>query len=349
MKKQPSHPKPTMNINNVFNQTLAQIEQAAERPDGISGIPSGFNVLDKITSGFQKSELIIIGSRPSMGKTAFLLSMIRNMAVDHKTPIALFSLESKNIKIAERLMASECELGSEKFRSGKLNKEEWEELNTKCQDLVNAPIFIDDTPYMTTSLLREKCIKLQKYNNVNCFCIDFIQLMKADSEMKGNLEQETNIISRELKRITQELNVTFIVLSQLNRDIERRTEYIKKPKLTDLRDSGALEEDSDMVLFIHRPEKYGILSDSEGNDLRGVADIIIAKHRNGAVGDIQLQFKNEFSKFCDLEEISPFSPIDSGNVPQKFQSKMDSNNSKMQIPFGQELPTAADFDEDPPF
>jgi len=345
--------KETTAIKSVVDEAIKGIEVAASRPDGMSGVPSGFTALDKITSGWQPSDLVIIAARPSMGKTAFVLSMARNMAVDHKAPIAVFSLEMSSVQLVTRLMSSETELGSEKLRSGKLNDTEWQQLHKKIKPLVEAPIFIDDTPALSIFELRAKCRRLKAKHDISILVIDYLQLMTAGSDMRGNREQEVSLISRQLKIIAKELNIPVIALSQLNRGVEQRTGDAKKPMLSDLRESGSIEQDADMVLFIHRPERYGILNDSEGNDLRGIADIIIAKHRNGAVGDIQLRFRNELAQFCDLEEISPFSPIDSGNVPQKFQSKMNSNNSGMQAPvaqdFGQGLPTADDFDEAPPF
>jgi len=345
--------KETSAIKSIVDEAIIGIEKAAERPDGMSGVPSGFTALDRITSGWQPSDLVIIAARPSMGKTAFVLSMARNMAVHHNAPIAVFSLEMSNIQLVTRLIASETELGSEKLRSGKLQDYEWKQLHKKIKPLVEAPIFIDDTPALSIFELRAKCRRLKAKYDIQVLIIDYLQLMTAGSDMRGNREQEVSLISRQLKIIAKELNIPVIALSQLNRGVEQRTGDAKKPMLSDLRESGSIEQDADMVLFIHRPERYGIVTDSEGNDLRGIADIIIAKHRNGAVGDIQLRFRNELAQFCDLEEISPFSPVDSGNEVKTFSSKMNSGVQPMQEPvaqdFGQGLPTSNDFDDAVPF
>jgi replicative DNA helicase len=347
--------KETSAIKSVVEDAIKGIEIAAARPDGMSGIPSGFTALDKITSGWQPSDLVIVAARPSMGKTAFVLSMARNMAVDHKAPIAVFSLEMSSVQLVTRLIASETELGSEKLRSGKLRDDEWQLLHKKIRPLVEAPIFIDDTPALSIFELRAKCRRLKARYNIQVLIIDYLQLMTAGSDMRGNREQEVSLISRQLKIIAKELNIPVLALSQLNRGVEQRTGDAKKPMLSDLRESGSIEQDADMVLFIHRPERYGIVQDAEGNDLRGIADIIIAKHRNGAVGEVQLRFRNELAQFCDLEEISPFQPTDQGNENKKYQSKLNKpipdsfKTPPVSQDFGQGLPTADDFDDVAPF
>ena len=298
-------------------------EIAGKRADGLSGVPSGFTALDEVTSGWQPSDLVIIAARPSMGKTAFVLSMTRNMAVNHNQPVALFSLEMSSVQLVNRLIASETELGSEKIRNGKLTEEEWQQLHSKIKALIKAPIYVDDTPALSIFELRAKCRRLQQRYGIKVLIIDYLQLMTAGADMRGNREQEVSMISRQLKIIAKELNIPVIALSQLNRGVEQRTGDAKKPMLSDLRESGAIEQDADMVLFIHRPERYGIMEDSMGNSLKGIADIIIAKHRNGAVGEIQLRFRNELAQFCDLEEVSPFA---SGGATVKtvtFGSRMN--------------------------
>ena len=315
--------KETTAINALIDEAIKGIEIAGKRADGLSGVPSGFTALDEVTSGWQPSDLVIIAARPSMGKTAFVLSMTRNMAVNHNQPVALFSLEMSSVQLVNRLIASETELGSEKIRNGKLTEEEWQQLHSKIKALIKAPIYVDDTPALSIFELRAKCRRLQQRYGIKVLIIDYLQLMTAGADMRGNREQEVSMISRQLKIIAKELNIPVIALSQLNRGVEQRTGDAKKPMLSDLRESGAIEQDADMVLFIHRPERYGIMEDSMGNSLKGIADIIIAKHRNGAVGEIQLRFRNELAQFCDLEEVSPFA---SGGATVKtvtFGSRMN--------------------------
>lgn len=303
--------KETTAINVLVSEAIKTIEAAAQRPDGLSGIPSGFATLDEITSGWQPSDLIIIAARPSMGKTAFVLSMARNMAINHQQPVAIFSLEMSSIQLVNRLISSETELGSEKIRNGRLSDLEWQQLHAKIKDLINAPIYVDDTPALSIFELRAKCRRLQQRYGIKVLIIDYLQLMTAGTDMKGNREQEVSTISRQLKIIAKELNIPVIALSQLNRGVELRGgtgSDSKKPMLSDLRESGAIEQDADMVLFIHRPERYGILQDPEGNDLRGLANIIIAKHRNGAIGEVTLRFRSELAQFSDLESASVVIP-----------------------------------------
>ena len=315
--------KDTAEIAPIIDEAIKGIQAAAEKPDGISGLPSGFNALDAVTSGWQPSDLVIIAARPSMGKTAFVLSMTRNMAVNHNQPVALFSLEMSSVQLVNRLIASETELGSEKIRNGKLSEEEWQQLHSKIKALIKAPIYVDDTPALSIFELRAKCRRLQQRYGIKVLIIDYLQLMTAGADMRGNREQEVSMISRQLKIIAKELNIPVIALSQLNRGVEQRTGDAKKPMLSDLRESGAIEQDADMVLFIHRPERYGIMEDSMGNSLKGIADIIIAKHRNGAVGEIQLRFRNELAQFCDLEEVSPFASGGSTVKTVTFGSRMN--------------------------
>lgn len=346
IKKESAHIRP------IADEVINQILEAGKRPDGLSGVPSGFTALDRITSGWQKSDLIIIAARPSMGKTAFVLSMTRNMAVTHKAPIAVFSLEMGGDQLVKRMISSETELGSEKLRNGRLEPYEWEQLHTKIKDLIEAPIYVDDTPGLSIYELRAKCRRLKAKHDIGCVIIDYLQLMTAGSDMRGNREQEVSLISRQLKIIAKELNIPVIALSQLNRGVEQRTGDAKKPMLSDLRESGAIEQDADMVLFIHRPERYGIEFDADGNSLKGIADIIIAKHRNGAVGEIQLRFKNSLAQFQDLEdENSSFEGISPQQV-QEFGSKIGAMKEDKEEGFSDPaagLAGESDFDEVPPF
>jgi replicative DNA helicase len=293
--------KDSIKVNLLIQEAIKLIEEASKSEDHLSGTPSGFTRLDRITSGWQKSDLIIIAARPSMGKTAFVLSMARNMAIDHKRPVAVFSLEMSSLQLVNRLISCESELPSDRIRNGKLNNEEWKQLDAKIKPLENAPIFIDDTPAISIFELRAKCRRLKKLHDIQVVVIDYLQLMSGPPDIKGNREQEVSIISRSLKALAKELNVPIIALSQLNRSVEMRTGN-KRPQLSDLRESGAIEQDADVVCFIHRPEKYGILEDDEGNSTVGLAEIIVAKHRNGRTGDLQLRFRDTIAKFVEFDE-----------------------------------------------
>jgi replicative DNA helicase len=240
-----------------------------------------------------------------MGKTAFVLSMAKNMAVDYNSPVAVFSLEMSNVQLVNRLIMNVCELEGEKIKNGKLEPYEWQQLDSKIRNLQDAPLYIDDTPSLSVFELRTKARRLVREHNVKTIIIDYLQLMNASGMAFGSREQEVSIISRSLKGLAKELDIPIIALSQLNRSVESRTgtgSDAKRPQLSDLRESGAIEQDADMVCFIHRPEYYKITEDAEGNDLRGIGEIIIAKHRNGAVGDVRLRFRGAYAKFENLVE-----------------------------------------------
>ncbi|MDR0507971.1 MAG: replicative DNA helicase [Dysgonamonadaceae bacterium] len=292
-------------INPVIHEAIKLMTEAAQKSDGLSGLQTGFKDLDKITSGWQNSDLIIIAARPAMGKTAFVLSMAKNMAVNYNTPVAVFSLEMSNVQLVNRLIVNVTEISGEKIKSGQLQQHEWHQLDSKIKDLYDAPIFIDDTPGLSVFELRTKARRLVKEHKVKCLIIDYLQLMNA-SGMVSSREQEVSLISRSLKGLARELNIPIIALSQLNRQVENRTSKdgadAKRPQLSDLRESGAIEQDADIVCFIHRPEYYKIYADAKGNDLTGKAEVIIAKHRNGSTGDVLLSFKREFIRFQNLDE-----------------------------------------------
>ena len=290
-----------LSVDNVIEIAIQEMETTAAREDGFSGVPSGFTTLDRITSGWQPSDLVIVAARPSMGKTAFVLSMARSMAVEFNKGVAFFSLEMSSIQLVKRLMVSETGLSSDKIRNGKLADHEWYQLETKLQALSNAPLFIDDTPALSIYEFRSKARRLVLNHDVKIIIIDYLQLMTGPPEFKGMREQEVSSISRSLKAIAKELSVPIIALSQLNRSVETRSGN-KRPQLSDLRESGAIEQDADLVAFIHRPEYYGFFEDENGNSLIGIAEIILAKHRNGAVGDVKLRFRSEEAKFYDLED-----------------------------------------------
>ena len=293
--------KETQKINMLLKEAIENIQEARLREDHLVGTPSGFTNLDRMTSGWQRSDLVIIAARPSMGKTAFVLSMTRNMAVDHKKSVALFSLEMSSLQIVNRLIVSETEIGSDKIRTGKLSADEWKQLDYKIKPLESAPIYIDDTPGIRIFELRAKCRRLKQAHNIDIIIIDYLQLMVGTPDTRNSREQEVSQISRSLKALAKELNVPVIALSQLNRAVEQRSGS-KRPQLSDLRESGAIEQDADLVLFIHRPEKYG-LDCEDGTPSQGIAEIIVAKHRNGATGDVKLRFRDTIARFTDLEGV----------------------------------------------
>ncbi|MBQ0153304.1 MAG: replicative DNA helicase [Bacteroidales bacterium] len=291
-------------IDDVITEAFNRIQAAGKNEGNISGVPSGFTALDKITSGWQKSDLIIIAARPAMGKTAFVLSMAKNIAINYHRPVAMFSLEMSNVQLVNRLIMNVCEIEGDKIKNGHLTKDEWKKLETKIRDLKGAPIYVDDTPALSVFELRSKARKLVKEQHVELIIIDYLQLMNAQGMNFGSREQEVSIISRNLKALAKELDIPIIALSQLNRGVEARTGVDgKKPQLSDLRESGAIEQDADMVCFIHRPEYYHLYNDDKtGKDLRGLGQIIVAKHRNGAVDEIWLRFRSKFAKFQNENE-----------------------------------------------
>jgi replicative DNA helicase len=292
-------------INPIIKEAYEQLQKAAAREEGLSGLESGFHELDKRTSGWQKSDLIIIAARPGMGKTAFALSMVKNIAVDFKKPCALFSLEMSNVQLVNRLISNVCEIPNEKIRSGQLANYEWAQLDSKLNDLIDAPLYIDDTPELSIFEFRTKARRLVREHHVELIMVDYLQLMNASGMGFNSRQEEVSTISRSLKGLAKELQIPIIALSQLNRSVENRTgtgNDSKLPQLSDLRESGAIEQDADIVMFIHRPEYYHITADSNNQDLTGLAEIIIAKHRNGSTGEIWLKFKSEYTKFQNKED-----------------------------------------------
>ena len=307
--------KSSETAQNLVIQAKKRIEEIAKR-DGLSGVATGFEKLDALTSGWQPSDLIIIAARPGMGKTALTLSMARNIAVTKQTPVAFFSLEMSSVQLITRLISAETGLSSEKLRTGKLASHEWEQLNVKVGDLERAPLFIDDTPSLSIFDLRAKARRLSSQHGIKLIVVDYLQLMTAGTSNKsGNREQEISTISRNLKALAKELDIPVIALSQLSRAVETRG-GTKRPLLSDLRESGAIEQDADIVSFIYRPEYYGIdeWDDDERTPSEGQAEFIVAKHRNGGLDNIRLKFIGHLGKFDNLESFdSPF----------EFQSKMN--------------------------
>ena len=289
-------------MSTMVSEAYKQIEAARLHGTGITGVQSGFTELDRITSGWQRSDLIILAARPGMGKTAFVLSLARNAAIGFNRPVAVFSLEMSSVQLVQRMIASETGIASDKLRKGTLDNTEWQKLVSMTGKLSSAPIFIDDTPSLSVFDLRSKCRRLKQMHNIELIIIDYLQLMRAELDNKGgNREQEISAISRSLKAIAKELNVPIIALSQLSRAVEARGGS-KRPQLSDLRESGAIEQDADMVTFIYRPEYYGMEFDEDNNPTKGVAEIIIAKHRNGALDTVRLKFINHLAKFTDLDD-----------------------------------------------
>ncbi len=281
----------------LVKQAIDNIENARNQETHMSGIPSGFTELDRKTSGWQKSDLIILAARPAMGKTALALSMARNIAVMFHMPVAVFSLEMSAVQLVTRLISSETELPSEKLKKGNLAEYEWQQLNTKINNLINAKIFIDDTPALSIFELRAKCRRLKQQHDIQMVFIDYLQLMTVGGDVKGNREQEISMISRSLKALAKELDVPVMALSQLSRAVESRPGGSKKPILSDLRESGAIEQDADLVLFIYRAEYYKIDTFEDGTPTHGISEVIIAKYRNGPVGEVKLRFIDRLAKF----------------------------------------------------
>ncbi|MDE5784293.1 MAG: replicative DNA helicase [Prevotella sp.] len=315
-------------IDPVVNQAVAGIQKAAANKDGLTGIASGYHALDDKTSGWQPSDLIIIAGRPAMGKTAFALSMAKNIAADSQAPIAFFSLEMSNVQLVNRLISNACEIEGKKILNGQLRDDEWERLDKRINTLLGAPLYVDDTPGLSVFELRTKARRLVREHGVKIIMIDYLQLMNANGMRFSSRQEEVSTISRSLKGLAKELDIPIIALSQLNRGVESREGLEgKRPQLSDLRESGAIEQDADMVLFVHRPEYYHIYYDNENNDLRGKAEIIIAKHRKGATGDVLLTFRGEFTRFENPED-NHLGPVSAGGG-EIIGSKIDGTNNPM--------------------
>jgi replicative DNA helicase len=298
-------------MDDIMHETLKEIEALKDKKDGLTGVASGFTDLDRMTSGWQKSDLVIIAARPAMGKTAFVLSCARNAAVDFNRPVVVFSLEMSSIQLVNRLISGETEIEQEKIRKGTLEEWEWQQIHSKIGRLEQAPLIIDDTPALNIFEFRAKCRRLKSQHDIQLIIIDYLQLMQGksgDGKGGGNREQEIGSISRALKSVAKELNVPVIALSQLSRAVENRPGASKRPMLSDLRESGSIEQDADMVLFLYRPEYYGMTEDEDGNPTNGVGEVIIAKHRNGETGTVRLKFVGKFVKFQDLDQGGSFLP-----------------------------------------
>jgi replicative DNA helicase len=341
-------------MRSLMHQALEELKLKKDQ-EGLTGVPSGFTALDRVTSGWQKSDLVILAARPGMGKTAFVVSAMRNAAVDFDKPVAIFSLEMSSIQLVNRLISAEAELESDKIKRGNLAQYEWEQLYVKTAKLSTAPIFIDDTPALSIRELRTKCRRLKAQHDIQMIIIDYLQLMTGHTDGKGgggNREQEIASISRALKQLAKELSVPVIALSQLSRAVETRGGD-KRPQLSDLRESGSIEQDADMVIFLYRPEYYGITEDEEGNPTQGTGQVIIAKHRNGSLTDVNLKFIGKFTKFADLDAGGFGSVPGFGSLPN---SSFDNSSTPGAIRMGSKMndvgglpPSNFGAGEEPPF
>jgi replicative DNA helicase len=339
-------------MKNIVPLAIEEIQNASQNSDGISGVPTGFRELDKITAGWQRSDMIVLAARPGMGKTAFVLSMARNSAIDYGMPVAIFSLEMSSVQLVKRLISSETKIDADKLRKGNLTEADWVQLNVRINKLSTAPIFIDDTAGISVFDLRTKCRRLKLEHNIEIIIIDYLQLMSSgekNSGNSGNRVQEISTISRSIKEIAKELNVPIIALSQLSRSVELRGGD-KRPMLSDLRESGAIEQDADIVSFIYRPEYYQINQNEEGESNLGVGEIIIAKHRNGSLGTVRLKFIGQYARFENFETFGDdFIPMQSNNLPMNENFDHSSNSYTVQSKMNQSEDDFSVETEDAPF
>lgn len=290
-------------IKSFIGQSVKRIQNAAGNKDGLTGVPSGYYRLDDQTLGWQASELTIIAGRPAMGKTAFALSMAVKIAIDQKIPTAFFSLEMSGEQLADRLLANVCEIDLKKIRSGQLTPDEWLRLDKRVNLILESPLYVDDTSGISISEFRAKAKKLVREHDVKIIFVDYLQLMNVKGEYHKSRQEEVASISRSLKGVAKDLNIPILALSQLNRGVEHREGLEgKRPQLSDLRESGSIEQDADNVLFVHRPDYYHIYTDDNGRDLHGMAQIILAKYRQGATDDVLLKFRGEFVRFENSED-----------------------------------------------
>ena len=329
--------KSSESAQGLVDQAIKKIQEISNQ-SGMSGVATGFTRLDELTSGWQPSDLVILAARPGMGNTAFVMSMAKNMAIDFDTPCAIFSLEMSSVQLITRMISSETGISSGKLRKGNLEPHEWEQLNVKVKNLSKAPIFIDDTPSLSIFDLRAKARRLASQHGIKIIIIDYLQLMTAGTSAGGNREQEISMISRNLKALAKELEIPVIALSQLSRAVETRGGS-KRPLLSDLRESGAIEQDADIVSFIFRPEYYGLTEwdDDEHSPCEGQAEFIVAKHRNGGLENIRLKFTGHLALFSNLDD----------GAGSEFQSKMNVTPSAEEA-FGVQ-DNLSDGDGDVPF
>lgn len=277
--------------------------------NGMTGVPTGYTRFDEITSGLQPTDLVIIAGRPAMGKTALAVSIIKNTAIDRDIPVGFMSMEMSNVQVGNRIMSNVCSIEGNKFMNGQFDPSDWLRYDKKLPVVKTKPLYVDDTPNMSIFELKTKARRMAREHGIKLLIVDYLQLMSAAGIRYGNRQEEVATISRALKGLAKELNIPVVALSQLNRSVESREGLEgKRPQLSDLRESGAIEQDADVVIFVHRPEYYHIYNDDKGNDLHGKAQIIIAKHRKGAVDDVLLNFKGQFTRFedPDADQNAPF-------------------------------------------
>ncbi|HEY0751511.1 MAG TPA: replicative DNA helicase [Chitinophagaceae bacterium] len=336
-------------IDSVLVKTIQRIEDLRHKNEDITGVPSGFPSMDRVTYGWQSTDLIILAARPSVGKTAFALNLARNAALHptKPTPVAVFSLEMSAGQLVQRILAAESEIWLEKIARGKLEEHEMKQLYARgIQRLAQAPIFIDDTPALNIFELRAKCRRLKNINNIGMIIIDYLQLMSGTGENRnGNREQEISNISRSLKGLAKELQVPIIALSQLSREVEKRKEGNKMPQLSDLRESGAIEQDADMVMFLYRPEYYDVTTNEMGESNRGETHVRIAKHRNGSLETIKLRALLHIQKFIEDDGGEGFG---GSGLPGNWKpvSDVDGGGARMFIQTGSRMNDIND-EEDP--
>ena len=360
--KEKSIKKSFSSIDDLLVKAIEGIENLKNDEEGVTGIGSGFTSLDNMTAGWQRSDLIIVAARPGMGKTAFSLAVLRNAAIDYKKAVAIFSLEMSSVQLVTRLISMESEISSEKLKRGDLEEYEWAQINAKISALSNAEIYIDDTPSLSILDFKAKCRRLKSQHNIELVVVDYLQLMTTNDKSAGNREQEISYISRSLKALAKELNIPVIALAQLSREVEKRND--KKPLLSDLRESGSIEQDADMVSFIYRPEYYKITQDAEGNDTTGMAQIILEKHRNGPTGVAHVRFVGHLAKFMDVNssDYEDISSLDNGDGQYRVAgskiNKDEADPLKMIQQTGatpnvdvieDHSPNEMDVDEDDPF
>ena len=282
-------------IKDVLVETFAELEKLYNQKQPVTGIATGFTDLDNRTAGLHNSDLILIAARPAMGKSAFALNIATNAAINEKVPVAIFNLEMSKTQLVNRMLCSEAMVDSNKVRTGKIDEEDWIKLATALGPLSEAPIYIDDTPGISISEIRAKCRKLKLEKNIGLVVIDYLQLIQGSGKKNSSREQEISEISRSLKIIAKELDVPVIALSQLSRESEKRQDH--KPMLSDLRESGAIEQDADLVMFIYRDDYY-----NQDSEKKNIAEIILAKHRAGATGTIELLWMGSYTKFANLDK-----------------------------------------------
>lgn len=321
-------------IETVMKKAFKTLERIKDTEHSLTGVPSGFIGLDRETSGWQKSDLVIVAARPGMGKTAFALTVARNAAVDFGKSVAVFSLEMSSEQLVNRLISGETEIKSQKMRSGDLNSLEWERMNTKTSKLISSKMFIDDTPAISVFELKAKCRRLKAQEGIDMVVIDYLQLMRSEDTKSSNREQEIGYISRSLKGLAKELQIPVIALAQLSRAVEVRG-GTKRPMLSDLRESGSIEQDADMVLFLYRPEYYQINEFEDGMPTQGLAEVMLAKHRHGAIRDIRVRFEGQYARFKDLDI-----------VPNNLSIQQGNNIPTITLPSNTPVP---DDDDDTPF